>query len=441
MGVTEELEKAEGLLASGDIPGLLRHLRAHGEALPLGEVARLVAGAARLAGFDDLAQAAATVAGGRDGSGAQDARALYDFGYACIERGAGHLAIRPLARALELAPDYAPALGELVQALESDGQHARAVAVLEEHEPVMRWVHRFRYVYNAIMAGSLEKAAEGFGRLPEPEDAAWAPAREKVRRMLARAGVARAVTPLDHQDLRGWHYVLTGGVLASLSPYGFGAGMTGRWAYAGDSVEGCAAALQRLRLILGAAGAAPESVTLLPDRSSRILGTAVAAALGVPATDLGPGKPAARSLVVAYDLTTTDPGAVAALRERSPGQILFERATCWTSPPRVTADISGMLAQTVAPPWAGRMRRLEDGTVGQGPADDRPAEAIADGILHAAPEQDEGDGGTPPDPDEGLCRLVEEVTAAGSAERGGGWLSGIREYIPGAGPVPSNRFL
>jgi hypothetical protein len=41
VGVAEELKQAEGLLASGDVPGLLRHLRAHGEALPLDEVARL----------------------------------------------------------------------------------------------------------------------------------------------------------------------------------------------------------------------------------------------------------------------------------------------------------------------------------------------------------------------------------------------------------------
>jgi tetratricopeptide (TPR) repeat protein len=244
MGVTEELEKAQGLLASADIQGLLRHLRAHGEALPLGEVARLVAGAARLAEFDDLAQAAAAVAESGDGSGAQDARALYGFGYACSERGAGHLAVRPLARALELAPDVAPVLSELVAALEHDGQHARAVAVLEEHESVLQWLHRFQYVYNALMAGSLDKAAEGFGRLPEPQDAAWRPAREKARRMLARAGIARTVTSLDCQDLRGWHYVLTGSVLGSLSPYGFDAGMTGRWAYVSDSADSCAAALQ-----------------------------------------------------------------------------------------------------------------------------------------------------------------------------------------------------
>jgi hypothetical protein len=55
--------------ASGDIQGLLRYLRADGEALPLGEVAQLVARAARLAGFDDLAQAAAAVVEGGDSSG------------------------------------------------------------------------------------------------------------------------------------------------------------------------------------------------------------------------------------------------------------------------------------------------------------------------------------------------------------------------------------
>jgi len=294
MSVTEELEKAWDLLAAGDVRSLLRHLHSAGDTLPPDEVARLAEGAARLAEFDDLAQAAAAVAEAGDHSGAEDARLLHAFGYACIDHGLSDLAVRPLARALELAPDSAAVLSELVVALEHDRQYARAVAVLEAHEPVMGWLNRFQYVYNAIMAGALDKAAEGFGRLPEPEDAAWIPARQKVRRMLARADIARAVTPLNHQDLRGWHYVLTGGVLESLSPYGFDAGMTGRWAYVGDSIDGCAAALQRLKLILEASGAVPEAVALLPDRSSQILGAAAAAALSLPAVDFDPGKPAAQ---------------------------------------------------------------------------------------------------------------------------------------------------
>ena len=260
-----ELEEAEGLLASGDLPGLLRQLRVHGGELPLGEVARLAAGAARLAGFDDLAQAAAAAA---DGSGSQDARVLYDFGYACLERGAGYLAVRPLARALDLAPDAAPVLSELVTALEHDGQHARAVAVLEEHQSAMSWLHRFQYVYNALMAGALDTAADGFTRLPEPQDTAWAPAREKVRRMLARAGTARAVTSLDRRDLRGWHYVLTGGVLATLSSYGYDV-MTGRWAYLSDSADACAVALQRLTLTLDTAAPARSPWRCYPTAPAR----------------------------------------------------------------------------------------------------------------------------------------------------------------------------
>ena len=441
MGMTEWPQKAQGLLASGDVSGLLAYLRADGESLPLGEVARLVAGAAQLAGFGDLAQAAAAVADGPDGSGTQDALALYHFGYACTEHGAACLAVRPLARALELAPDAAPVLSELVAALEADGQHTRAVAVLEEHEPVMGWQHRFQYVYNAVMAGNLDKAAAGFARLPEPEDTRWRPAREKVRRMLARAGTVRAVTPLDYRDLRGWHYVLTGCVLASLSPYGFGTGMTGRWCYLSDTAANCAAALARLRLILDAAGTAPHSVTLLPDRSSRILGAAAATMLGLPTADFDPGKPVAHSIVVAYDLTKTGLGAVAALHDRAPGQILFERATCWTDPPGVTADVSGLLGQIVIPPWAGQLHRLDDGTAGQGPADDRPVETIAAEITRATTEQDDGDGSTPPDSDEGLRRFAQAVTAAGTRERDGGWLGGVREYVPDAGPVPSSRFL
>lgn len=55
--------------------------------------------------------------------------------------------------------------------------------------------------------------------------------------MLRRTEGAAQAGPLDHRDLRGWHYALTGGYLAVLSPYGFDSSMTGRYAYLGDTVE------------------------------------------------------------------------------------------------------------------------------------------------------------------------------------------------------------
>lgn len=429
----EEFERARGLLAAGDVPELVRYLRWDGGSLPPGEVAGLVAGLARLTGCGDLEQAAAAAAEG----GAGDAQALYDFGYACLGQGLPFLAVRPLERALELAPGTPAVLGELVDALEQDGQHARAVAVLEEHEPVTVWMHRFQYACNALMAGYPDKAADGFRRLPRPEDERWVPAREKVRRMLARADVMRGVTPLDFRDLRGWHYVLTGGVLTGLSPYGFDKGMTGRWCFLGDSGGGCAAALRRLGLVLGAAGATPECVALLPDRSSRILGLAAAAVLGLPTADFSPGRPAARSLVVAYDLNAASPDAVAALRRRVPGQVLFQRATCWTDPPRVAADLSGLLGEYVLAPWDGQWQRLDDGSTGQGPADDRPAEVLAAELAATAPEREEGDGSAPADPDDGLRCFARAVAGDGARERDGGWLDGIREWIPARGRCPA----
>ena len=114
---------------------------------------------------------------------------------------------------------------------------------------------------------------------------------------------------------------------------------------------------------------------------------------------------------------------------------------CWTDPPHVTADVSGLLAQAVAAPWAGKPRALEDGTIDYGPADDRPVETIAAEIACTTPELDQGDGGTPADPDDDLRGFVETVAGAGGRERDGGWLSGLREYVPDAGPVPSSRFL
>jgi hypothetical protein len=156
--------------------------------------------------------------------------------------------------------------------------------------------------------------------------------------------------------------------------------------------------------------------------------------------DFDPGKPAPRSLVIAYDLTAADPAAVAALHRRVPGQVLFERATRWTGPPRVTADVTGLLGQVTVPPWESHLQRPDGGTAGHRPADGRPVEGIAGELACAAPEPDEGDGNRPPDTDEGLRRFVETVTAAGAGERGGGWLGGVREYVADAGPVPSSRF-
>lgn len=417
------MSDARALLESGDIAGLIRHLRSNADGLELREIARLMEGAAELSGFDDLRDAARAMA--RE----QEPQQLFDFGYACIERGIAFLAIPPLRRAVELMPDEPVLVMELVSALERENRHAEAVAVLEPRVDALGpWPARYLLTYNALFSGDVGRAEREAGRLPAPAgaDEQWLPARDRLARMVARAVAARAVTPLDARDLRGWHFALTGGFLATISPYGFEDGMTGRFAYMSDGFEMCRRSLDRLRLVLDAAGRRPASVGLLPDRSSTILGLAAARLLGLPAEPFAIGRPDA--LVVAYDLNETE---VEGLRERAEGQVLFEHASCWTDPPAVSADVTGFLHQIVKSPWGEQLRITPEGRAETMPPDERPVAELAAEIVRAAPEAVEDDG-APPDPDEVLAGMVRAVR--------GHWLTGPRDAVRDPGPVRSSRF-
>jgi hypothetical protein len=436
-----ELSKAWELFDSGDPQGAMRALRFAADSVAPAELAPLVAKLAQSAGFDDLRKSAAELAARPD-----EAAALYAFGYDCVGRGVSALAVPALRAALNasLRQDGSPrgsgrwgrkpaagiaprkVLVELAVALEDGERHAEAADVLSEHETLTEdWPDRYLLAYNALMAGRTGQAARVFGAL-EAAPEQWRPAAERLSRILARAAVA---APDGDEDLRGWHFALTGGLLTTRSPYGYPS-MTGRWAFLQDSPEACRLGLERLRAVLAAAGRAPASVGLLPDRGSEVLGLAAAEVLGLPAGPYRPGTPDV--LVVAYDLNACDQEVVAGLRERAPGEVLFEHATCWTDPPAVAADVSTLLVQTVVAPWEKRMRFTPEGEPDDVPADGRPAREVAAAIAAAEPEVDEGDGDSPPDPEEAVTAFAARVRQK--------WLDGPRDRSRSPGPVPSARF-
>ncbi|MFE1439142.1 tetratricopeptide repeat protein [Streptomyces sp. NPDC058739] len=427
---TPDVLKAWELLDSDDVPGALRQLRSDTDSLPLGEVALVVARAAEAAGFDDLRQAASELA-----ARPALAKAQYAYGYACVERGVSYLAVPALREVLRANPDALGVMRELVSAYEREGRHADAAELLGRYEDrFVPWPDRYLLVYNALMAGDLTLARRQHALLGDPEDAQWLPPRRRQTRMLERA--AATTTPLDLADLRGWQYVIGGTILGTLSPYGFEAGMTGRFAFLQDTPEQCLRGLLRLRTLSAAAGLRPRSVSLLPDRDSRILGLAAARVLGLPAKPFAPGRE--HTVVVAYDLnglldTPEGPEILQQLHERAPGQVLHEHASCWTDAPAVTADSVTLLHQSVVAPWGERMAVCEDGTPRRGPADERPEERIAEEIAAAEAVADEGDGGTPADPDETFAGFASAVRDT--------WLRGERTALRSSGPVPSGRFL
>ncbi|MFD9879541.1 hypothetical protein [[Kitasatospora] papulosa] len=354
-----------------------------------------------------------------------------------MERGVAYLAVPALREALRLAPDSSGVLRELVSAYEDEGLHRDAVEALLAHEDGLAdWPDRYLLVFNAVLAGDLELARRQHARLPAPAEDTWLGARDRQNRVLGRASAAGPASPLDHSDLRGWQYVMGGTVLGTLSPFGFDAGMTGRYAYLQDDHGRCLEGLLRLKAVLASAGARPRSVSLLPDRGSRILGLAAAEVLGLPAEPFEAGRE--DTVVIAYDLNVTaradgGPETIGQLFERAPGQVLHEHASCWTDPPAVTADSVTLLHQSAVAPWEAGLRQGADGEVERGEADGRPEKAIAAEIVGADPTPDAGDGQTPADPAEKLTDFVSAVS--------GTWLQGDRAQLRSPGPVASSRFL
>ncbi|MFE6040819.1 hypothetical protein [Streptomyces sp. NPDC056452] len=426
-----ELAEARACLDGGDVPGALRRLR-QAPSAPLEEVATVVGRAAEAAGFDDLRKAATALAAnpGR-------VRPLYDYGYACVERGVSYLAIPALQEALRLAPGSSGMLRELVSAYEDEGRHRDAVdALLAQEDGLGDWPDRYLLVFNAVLAGDLELARRQHARLPAPADDTWRGAWDRQNRVLGRAATAGPVSPLDHSDLRGWQYVMGGTMLGTLSPHGYDAGMTGRYAWFQDSHDQCLQGLLRLKSVLAAAGVRPRSVSLLPDRGSRILGLAAAGVLGLPAEPFEAGRE--DTVVIAYDLNDTagvdqGPELLGQLFSRVPGQVLHEHASCWTDPPVVSADSVSLLHQSVVPPWGEVLRLGDDGAAERGEADGRPEAEIAADIVGADPTPDGGDGSAPADPVEKLTDFVSAVRAT--------WLQGDRARLRSPGPVASSRFL
>ncbi len=261
---TAELAEVWASLDAGDVPGVMRGLRFAAERAPLAELAQIVGWASAQMGFDDLAAASAALV-----ADPRRAEALYEFGYAGIERGGAYVAIPALRNALAEAPGSRQVLLELVAAFEDEFRHADAIDVLESHAAILRpWPDRYLLVFNAVMAGDVERARANLTQLPAPDDAQWTSTYEHIRLTLERAAAVGRTTTLDLRALRGWHFVLNGAVLSTLSPYGYDSGMNGRWGHIRDSPAHCRQGLHRLRLVLAAADRRPTTVSRMPPARS-----------------------------------------------------------------------------------------------------------------------------------------------------------------------------
>jgi hypothetical protein len=374
--MTDDPVAIAALIAAGDDRAAFDQLRASfgwpaGKAIPAAELPRwleLLAELATRRGADPLAELAGAAVRDPDSPDR-----LYDLGYALIDAGAPAIAAAVLWRCLALVGDSEEVVCELISALESALAYRDAVALLEDHVALRArsFLCRYLYAFNAAMSGRLEVTRAALAQL-EPDSAETTALRDTIRGICERADRVAGACPLDGHDLRGWHYVLTGGLVLHQSPYGFDEPMHGRYAWLADSLPRVATGLDRLATLV--APLALPCVYAPPGRDHEILAHAAGQRLGIPVAPWPAVGVPAPGLIVMYDLAGLPGGDVARLIQRRPDQVVFAHASPWTTDSPLAPDVTTLLYQTIVPPW-GAHAIIDPDTrkISEAAPDDRPA--------------------------------------------------------------------
>jgi hypothetical protein len=353
---------------------------------------------------------------------------MYELGYQLIEDGLPAIAATILRRCYDAVGGSEQVVTELVAALEAMMAYREAAEFLRAQPLVAdSFLCRYLYAFNSTLAGDLATTRALAPRLvAETRDHDVMVAR--IAGFLARADRLAGVTPLDDRDLRGWHHVITGGVLTHLSPYGYDTPMHGRYAWLQDAPARIALGVDRLVRVLAAWRIAPPCVYAPPGPGHDVVARVAAARLGVEVAPWPAVGVPAPGLVVAYDLGAIEPREIGRLIDIRPAQVFYAHASPWAIDGPLAADVTTLLYQSLVAPWDPRLAVGADGGVIQREPDARSADELAAEIAAAPALPDED---TAVDALDALDRLV---AAAGppTAVR--------RERMWAGSPVSSNRF-
>lgn len=315
-----------------------------------------------------------------------EVRLLVGLGKRFIDEGIPAVAATLLARANQVRPADEETLSELAVALERDGNCAASCEFLRGAPEVLSRSPLCRYLlsFHALLTGDLlapRLLLPGLADGPDPHGIVRIGA-ERLAGMLRRADALQDVSPLDDRDLRGWHFVLTGGLLLHLSPHGVES-MNGRYAFVQDDQRICLEGIHRLQTVLDVWGVQLPRVLVLPDRDSVVLGHAAARVLGLPAEPWPEVASEQPGLIVAYDLEQVAEDLRGPLATHHPGQILWCHAVSWVPEPPFAADLTTYLYQINTSPWGPRMQFDGEQAEWTEPVEGS-VEELASGVVNAA---------------------------------------------------------
>jgi hypothetical protein len=283
----------------------------------------------------------------------ENPKVLYQLGTELIEQGHPAYGATILAGAYRLDPKDDRILPEWVAALEMTRHYGEAVRLLKAADQTQAGEFLFNYLlaFNSLMTGDLESPRQLAPRLRQrAKDATEVHMAWRLTGMVARANTIASVSPLDASDQRGWHFVLTAGILLNPVP------TTSTVARHEDTPATILGGIRRLQAVLSAWKINPTAVIEVPSRNNGILAHATAAVLNLPLRAWVPnGNNYSHAVVPIYDLERVDGTLHADLKNHHSHSVLWAHHANWTREHPFAADITTLLHKGASPFWEARM--------------------------------------------------------------------------------------
>ncbi|KAK7225107.1 hypothetical protein V2G26_013110 [Clonostachys chloroleuca] len=369
-----------------------------------------------------------------------DAVALFVLGMSMMGQEQYDIAATMLTRAVACDLDSSHYRAQAIAALERSGNFIDALHYLEASSD--EWKESLLGIYQkawfSVRTGDLSVAREVNDRLQEgckhTQDAFYLSAAARINTVVCREAKVRHVCSLDEKDTRGWNYILNGGILLHLSPYGKEV-MNGRYAYIQDTESLCNEAILKLHAVLRQQNIRIPKVFVLADAKSQILALALGRTLGCEMIAWPDGGTDEPGLVPVYDLEELSDVVFSSLARDAPGQYLWVHTVRWVDhTPRIyAADFVTYLQQAYSSPWDARAREGDSiGVAGSG-VDLRTADLglLANRIVDAESDSTSWD-------DEPEILALADVISFGQGRPIGAVRRRDMQW-PGS-PVHSNRF-
>ena len=322
----------------------------------------------------------------------QSFEAFRDLGNHFFEQGNYNLATPFFKKAVAIDPNQGYTVHDLALVLARRFQITEAIKVLEENNALNDFWNYWFWCKLKVLSGQPEGIREGLSQLSaaldqEEDQAQVEVPRQKVNEVVESLNRLNAVGNPKH-DIQDWHFIQYGAAVLDYfdETDDFVAG--GRYVASWGSNESIRGIIQKLIKHLGNCGVTIETVYALPDRSSQIIGGAMAHIFGVHCEPYSPNPTGEKSIIVGAN--TNDFDGYQELATISNGQITFALNHSWLSSASITPDIAGFMTQTYSFPWDGGGYRInpETNETEQTPPDNRDAEIIAKEIAELPISED-----------------------------------------------------